>query len=91
MASGDRNDEDIVSRTVQYTDRREVILDSLEDLLKDTTNGNVSAIAMAVVMDDGSVRSQWAHRKDSDHVVLLGATQLLVQDLVINIKPTKND
>jgi hypothetical protein len=71
-----------VNSKIKYTDRREVIVEALEQLILDTVAGEVNAVGVVALRDDGGVQCQEAYKNNSDRAALIGATQILAQHIM---------
>ena len=67
---------------VNYTDRREVIVEALESLIADTIAGQVNAVGIVALRDDGGILCQESYKNNSDRAALIGATQILAQHIM---------
>jgi len=67
---------------VKYTDRREVIVEALEKLIVDTLSGEVSAVGIVALREDGGILCQESYKNNCDRAALLGATQILAQHIM---------
>ena len=67
---------------IHYTDRREFLIKLLEDLKAEAETGEVQAIAVVQLNNNGTFKCHESYKTNSDRLALLGATQVLSQHIM---------
>tara|TARA_R100001163_G_C5022080_1_gene164636 strand:- start:515 stop:751 length:237 start_codon:yes stop_codon:yes gene_type:complete len=75
MSSNDNN-------VVYYTDRRNVLVESLSDLTNKAEDGRIQAIAVVALTSIGDVEIVESYKNNTDRMALIGATQVLAQHIM---------
>jgi hypothetical protein len=65
-----------------YTDRRDVLIKSLNDLAERAANGDIQSIGIVALTADGDVECLESYKNDTDRMALIGATQVLSQHIM---------
>ena len=65
-----------------YTDRRDILINALEELVIDAREGRVQSVGVVALMSNGDVRCQESYKNNTDRLALVGATQLLSQHIM---------
>ena len=67
---------------IHYTDRREYLLEMLENTRQEVLDGHVEAIALVQLASNGEFQCKESYKNNSDRLALLGATQVLAQHIM---------
>ena len=70
------------SNVVYYTDRRNVLIESLNDLTDKAEDGRIHAIAVVALTSVGDVEILESYKNNTDRMALIGATQVLSQHIM---------
>jgi hypothetical protein len=70
------------SNILYYTDRRDVLIRTLKELLIDAEEGRVQSVGVVALMSNGDVRCQESYKNNTDRLALVGATQLLSRHIM---------
>lgn len=70
------------SNVVYYTDRRNVLIESLNDLTDKAEDGRIQAIAVVALTSVGDVEILESYKNNTDRMALIGATQVLSQHIM---------
>ena len=65
-----------------YTDRRDVLIKSLDELRIKAQSGEIQAIGIVALTDSGDVECIESYRNNTDRMALIGATQILSQHIM---------
>ena len=67
---------------IHYTDRREHLIELLDDLKEEVIQGEVQAIAVVQLNDNGTFKCHESFKNNTDRLALVGATQVLSQHIM---------
>ena len=67
---------------LHYTDRREHLIKLLEDLTKEVEDGEVQALAVVQLNNNGTFKCHESFKNNTDRLALIGATQVLSQHIM---------
>lgn len=67
---------------VAYTDKRDVLLEAIEDIHYRTVSGKIQSIALVALTSDGDVECLESYKNNSDRLAILGATHILAQHIM---------
>ncbi len=67
---------------IHYTDRREHLIELLEDLKEEVISGDVQALAVVQLNDNGTFKCHESFKNNTDRLALVGATQVLSQHIM---------
>ena len=70
------------NNVVYYTDRRNVLVESLDDLTEKAKNGYIQAVAVVALTSLGDVEILESYKNNTDRMALIGATQVLAQHIM---------
>mgnify|MGYP003130250017 FL=1 len=70
------------NNVVYYTDRRNVLVESLDDLTEKAKDGRIQAIAVVALTSLGDVEILESYKNNTDRMALIGATQVLAQHIM---------
>jgi len=70
------------SNVVYYTDRRNVLIESLNDLTDKAQDGRIQAVAVVALTSVGDVEILESYKNNTDRMALIGATQVLAQHIM---------
>ena len=62
---------------IHYTDRREYLIQLLEDLKEEVESGEVQALAVVQLNNNGTFKCHESFKNNTDRLALVGATQVL--------------
>tara|TARA_R110000796_G_scaffold96136_3_gene201679 strand:- start:1663 stop:1893 length:231 start_codon:yes stop_codon:yes gene_type:complete len=65
-----------------YTDRRDVLIKSLDELRIKAQSGEIQAIGIVALTDSGDVECIESYRNNTDRMALIGATHILSQHII---------
>lgn len=65
-----------------YTDRRNVLVKSLNDLAARAEDGEIQSIGIVALTTDGDVECLESYKNNTDRMALIGATQVLSQHIM---------
>ena len=77
-SNSNSNNDDVI----YYTDRRDVLIRTLKELLIDAEEGRVQSVGVVALMSNGDVRCQESYKNNTDRLALVGATQLLSRHIM---------
>ncbi len=69
---------------IYYTDRREHLIELLDNLKEEVVQGEVQAIAVVQLNDNGTFKCHESFKNNTDRLALVGATQVLSQHIMAN-------
>jgi hypothetical protein len=67
---------------IYYTDRRDILINALEELVIDAKAGKIQSVGVVALMTNGDIRCQESYKNNTDRLALVGATQLLSQHIM---------
>ena len=70
------------NNVVYYTDKRNVLVESLNDLTEKAQDGRIDAIAVVALTSIGDVEILESYKNNTDRMALIGATQVLSQHIM---------
>ena len=70
------------NNVVYYTDKRNVLVESLNDLTEKAQDGRIDAIAVVALTSIGDVEILESYENNTDRMALIGATQVLAQHIM---------
>tara|TARA_R100000278_G_scaffold46215_2_gene40168 strand:+ start:6832 stop:7071 length:240 start_codon:yes stop_codon:yes gene_type:complete len=70
------------NNVVYYTDRRNVLVESLDDLTEKAKDGHIQAVAVVALTSLGDVEILESYKNNTDRMALIGATQVLAQHIM---------
>ena len=70
------------NNVLYYTDRRNVLVESLNDLTEKAQDGRIDAIAVVALTSIGDVEILESYKNNTDRMALIGATQVLAQHIM---------
>jgi|TARA_R110000824_G_scaffold83466_5_gene209020 hypothetical protein len=70
------------NNVVYYTDKRNVLVESLNDLTEKAQDGRIDAIAVVALTSIGDVEILESYKNNTDRMALIGATQVLAQHIM---------
>jgi|TARA_R100000664_G_C2721505_1_gene114837 hypothetical protein len=76
------NDNSSSDNILYYTDRRDVLIRTLKELLIDAEEGRVQSVGVVALMSNGDVHCQESYKNNTDRLALIGATQLLSRHIM---------
>jgi hypothetical protein len=82
MPNTNRETEMGAASRICYTDRREVMIDSLNKMVEEIRAGSIQSVGIVALMSDGSFKCEEAYRDNSDRLSLIGGTQVLAQHIM---------
>lgn len=71
---------------VYYTDKRNVLVESLNDLTEKAQDGRIDAIAVVALTSIGDVEILESYKNNTDRMALIGATQVLAQHIMAGVE-----
>ena len=71
---------------ISYTDRREHIIKTLENLLNQTEQGEIQALGIVALHSNGDFSVHEASKNSTDRLALVGAAQVLGQYIMAGDK-----
>ena len=70
------------NNVVYYTDKRNVLVESLNDLTEKAQDRRIDAIAVVALTSIGDVEILESYKNNTDRMALIGATQVLAQHIM---------
>jgi hypothetical protein len=80
--SNTSNNNSNSDEVLYYTDRRDVLIKALKDLVIEAEEGRIQSIGVVSLMSNGDVRCQESYKNNTDRLALVGATQLLSKHIM---------
>jgi hypothetical protein len=77
-SNSNSNSDDVI----YYTDRRDVLIRALKDLVVEAQEGRIQSIGLVALMSNGDVHCQESYKNNTDRLALIGATQLLSKHIM---------
>ena len=71
-----------MTELIHYTDRREHLIKLLEDLKEEVEDGEIQAIAVVQLNNNGTFKCHESFKNNTDRLALVGATQVLSQHIM---------
>ena len=67
---------------LHYTDRRDVLIRTLKELVVGAEEGRIQSVGVVALMSNGDVHCRESYKNNTDRLALIGATQLLSKHIM---------